>query len=120
MRYVIFVGDKCSKTNISNDIAYVGARCFSTLVKWIKVIDPDYYICINADSRKNFDTIEKLYNEGFTVVTLGSKADAKVKKYTKISDAYRMEHPSGLNRKLNNAKYVSKMLQDLKEFIDSK
>lgn len=41
---VVFVGDEPSKTNVSPDIAFVGAKCFNTVVQWIKELNPDYYV----------------------------------------------------------------------------
>lgn len=115
---VCFVGDAISKTNVHSDIAFIGAKCFPTLVKWIKILDPDYYIVLNSNSSKDHFKIEKLHEDGFKIITLGNKADAKIRKYTYITDAYRIEHPSGLNRNLNNKSYVDKMLKECKTYIE--
>ena len=97
---VVFVGDEPSKTNVSPDIAFVGAKCFNTVVKWIKELNPDYYVCLNSDTISQLSDIKKLEKAGFKVIALGAKASERLEKM--LIPHCVLPHPSGLNRKLNN------------------
>jgi hypothetical protein len=97
---VIFVGDEPSQTNVTPDVAFVGAKCFDTVVKWIKELQPDYYVCLNSDTVSQLSDIKKLEKFGFKVIAFGNKASEKLVKWN--IPHYKMPHPSGLNRKLNN------------------
>lgn len=110
MLKVVFVGDEPSNLNASNQIAFVGARCFPKLVEWIKTLAPDYYVCLNSNTSNDLDKIMKLSHSGFKVITLGLAASLRLKCY-KVPH-YSMYHPSGLNRKLNNKKNVDNKLKE--------
>lgn len=94
----VFVGDEPSRLNRNIDIAFVGARCFPTLVEWIAKLPVDYYVCINSNKQSDLDKIKCLADNGFKVVALGNKASRRLKDM----EHYMLPHPSGLNRKLNN------------------
>ena len=102
---VVFVGDEPSPTNISHQIAFVGAKCFERLVGWIKYLQPDYYICLNSNTDDDMLGIESLVDAGFQVVALGNKASKRLQKYD--IDHWKLPHPSGLNRKLNDEKAMA-------------
>jgi hypothetical protein len=97
---VVFVGDEPSQTNVSPDVAFVGAKCFDTVVNWIKQLNPDYYVCLNSDTVSQLSDIKALEKAGFKVIAFGNKASERLEKLN-ISH-YKLPHPSGLNRKLNN------------------
>lgn len=113
---VIFVGDEPSKTNIHDDIAFVGAKCFPTLVEWINIINPDYYICLNSNKGTDLDKILDLYHgEKFSVIALGNKA---AKRLSKLGIGHRkLPHPSGLNRALNDKKKLIVDIMNCKRYI---
>lgn len=100
MKNIVFVGDEPAKSNVSPDIAFVGARCFTTLVEWIKVLNPDFYICLNSDTISQLSDTKRLQKSGFRVIALGNKASERLSK-SQIPH-FKLPHPSGLNRKLNN------------------
>ncbi len=113
---VVFVGDTISKTNVHSEVAFVGSKCFTTLVKWIKVIKPDYYICINSDTWQDMGIIRELdVATDFIFIALGNKASNRLNKYG--VEHYKLDHPSGLNRKINDSEYVTEMLNKCKEWI---
>lgn len=111
----VFVGDSPSKTNTHYSIAFVGAKCFNTLIIWIKAIQPDYYVVMNSDDYWEIRKINRLHEEGFKVIALGQKSSSRLKKYN-ISH-YKMYHPSGLNRKLNNKKDVDNKLRECYRYV---
>lgn len=112
---VVFCGDEPSKTNVSTDIAFVGATCFPRLVQWINHINPDYYICLNTDTVSQLSDIRKLQKNGFKVIALGMKASIRL---LEIPHFF-MHHPSGLNRKNNDKKIVVEMLNNALVYIRS-
>lgn len=102
---VVFVGDEPSKTNVSPDIAFVGAKCFDTIVEWIKELNPDYYVCLNSDTISQLSDTKRLEKSGFRVIALGNKASERLEKM-EIPHC-KLPHPSGLNRKLNDKQQIS-------------
>jgi uracil-DNA glycosylase len=115
MTKVLFVGDEPSKTNAHKDVAFVGAKCFSTLVSWIWILEPDYYVCINSSTPKDWDKILALKGEGFKIIALGKKA-AEVLDELNVSH-FQLPHPSGLNRKLNDKEYINRELKVAYDYI---
>lgn len=111
---VIFVGDEPSKLNLLKDTAFIGARCFKRLCEWIKIIDADFYYCVNSSPDELTD-IGTLYNDGFKVIALGTTASKR------LSDIgiphYEMPHPSGRNLKLNDTEYLSICLDNAKSYV---
>lgn len=102
---VVFVGDSPSNTNVHPEIAFIGAKCFNTLVEWIKQLPIDYYICFNSNDADLSLKLDALTNEGFKVIALGNKASDRLTGW-KIGH-YKLPHPSGLNRKLNDKRWVA-------------
>ena len=103
---VVFAGDEPSELNVSPDIAFVGAKCFTKVVEWIKELEPDFYVCLNTDTVSQLSDINKLYKSGFKIIALGEKASKRLEKM-EIAHAV-LPHPSPLNRKLNNKKKKNK------------
>ena len=97
---VVFVGDEPSKTNVHPEIAFVGAKCFPTLVQWIKQLPIDYYICVNSVDTNVIPKIQALKDDGFKVIALGNKASYNLSN-SRI-EHFKLPHPSGLNRILND------------------
>lgn len=112
---VVFVGDEPSQTNIDPDIAFVGAKCFPRLVGWIKELDIDYYICLNSTTDSDIFKIERLVEDGFKVIALGKKASKRL-----VNNQiwhHPMPHPSGLNFKLNDPKYIALEIMHCYEYV---
>lgn len=102
---VVFVGDCPSKTNTHPEIAFVGAKCFNTLVEWIKQLPIDYYICFNSNDADLSLKLDALTNEGFKVIALGNNASERLTAW-KI-EHFKLPHPSGLNRILNDKRKMA-------------
>jgi len=112
---VVFVGDQPSKKNISSDIAFVGATCFYRLIRWIKYIEPDYYITLNSVLNSDLEKINVLSENGFKVVALGNNAHKNLQ-HCGI-EHFTLPHPSGLNRKINDDNYVKNVLELAKQYV---
>lgn len=102
---VVFVGDEPSPTNVHHDIAFVGAKCFERLVSWMKQLPIDYYVCVNSVSETDFQKIDALTKDGFKVIALGSVASGRLTACN--IGHFKMPHPSGLNRMVNNEKKIA-------------
>lgn len=114
---VIFVGDKPSTKNVSEDIPFVGASCFNRLVSWIKRINPDYYVCLNSETNRELSDIEVLSQEGFRVIAFGTQACVRLRDRG-ISHMY-MPHPSGRNLMTNDEELISKALEEAWIYVRS-
>jgi hypothetical protein len=112
---VVFVGDEPSKTNAHKDVAFVGAKCFSTIVEWIKILKPDYYVCLNSCTPSDLDKIVGLKIQGFKVVALGKKAAERLNELNIIH--VQLPHPSGRNRLLNDSAYIQRELKVVYDYI---
>lgn len=110
---VAFIGDEPSKKNAHQDLAFVGAGCFKTVISWIRDLDPDYYVCLNSNTDKDIEKISILYKEGFKLVALGEKASKRLNSLPH----FKLPHPSGLNRLLNNRIFMNDTLNDCEDYI---
>lgn len=113
---VVFVGDQPSINNAVDHIAFVGASCFPRLVEWIKIIQPDFYICINSNELTHMADISKLVARAdFKVIALGLKAAKRLTEFE--IDHFMLPHPSGLNRKLNDPIALKELLLQAMEYV---
>lgn len=106
---VVFVGDEPSKHNTLETIPFVGTKSLKIIMEWIRVIKPDYYICLNSDTWFNRFQILMLQKTGFKILALGNKASERLKCDGVLH--FKLPHPSGKNRKLNDRFYVARELQ---------
>lgn len=115
MTKVLFVGDRPSKTNAHEDVAFVGAKCFPTLITWIQRLKPDFYVCVNSYNESDWDKIRALKNQGFKVIALGKQAADLLDTMNIVH--FQLPHPSGLNRKLNDKQYIERELRVAFDYI---
>lgn len=109
-RWIYFIGDKPSKHNLSPDIAFVGTKSHQTLKKWFN------YISLPESSVKllNKDKINQIPTDSI-VIALGNEAE----KYLKLAKIphFKLPHPSGLNRLLNDKNWLTGQLNACKQYI---
>lgn len=115
MTKVLFIGDEPSSKNVSNFVPFVGAKCFDTLVEWIKYLEPDFYFIVNSDSYHDFMFINDLRKTDFKFVALGKNASKRLD--TMAIKHFTLPHPSGLNRKLNNKEYLKEQLNSCGRYL---
>lgn len=130
-QYILFVGDKPSEKMKSGALPFQGAHCEKRLNEWINYIVSlrlndwlNYIVSLPiagvdiVNQWGNFETQEELYQfcrKYLKVIALGNNAS---KALTKAGvEHFKMYHPSGLNRKLNNKKDVQKKLKECYEYI---
>lgn len=111
---ILFVGDAPSRYNKNPEIAFVGAKCEKRLMGWISYLTNSShgtYEIINRIDKKFYLAIE----EADVVIALGNKASTALKNVAH----FKLPHPSGLNRQINNKEYIKKQLNDCKKYINS-
>ena len=115
---VIFVGDEPSKLNKDPNVAFIGARSYPTLVSWIKKLEVDIPIAMNSNTTELLMSIKAYANNGAAIVALGNKASSRM---DSIGVSYfKLPHPSGRNRKLNNKEFVDLELEKCKNYLKGK
>lgn len=110
--YVLFVGDKPCKDNISIYVPFVGARSYKRLLEWMYEMDVDVTRIgfVNAVHVKAADL-----KQADRVVALGTVAAKAVREYRR--DLFELPHPSGKNRVINNKKLMKEALEQCKKYI---
>lgn len=130
---IIFVGDKASKKNINENVAFVGTKSYKKLLNWICQIGisiNEIIICNQDDIKtygisNNFHAVETklLLGESYhcdilesdKIITLGRKAEKKLKELN--LDYFYLPHPSGSNPRANESEELKKLLTSCKEYI---
>lgn len=116
MTKVVFVGDEPSKKSLHPSVPFVGASCHKRLVKWIKFLNPDYYCCLNSNTKTSLEAADALAKGGCKVIALGREASLRLNQ----TPHHRMPHPSPLNRDLNDAEFESTALKQAYYFVYDK
>lgn len=124
---IVFVGDKPSKKNVNPKIPFVGTQSYKKLLEWIWEMDINI---TNVELRNASEPwvegylamCEKLGNDNviddIKFVCLGNKASDLFTKYS--HPHFKLPHPSGLNRKTNDKKYIKEQLKLCKEYINER
>ena len=123
-KVVLFVGSNLSRAG--KGVPFVGTRSYSTLNSWIRDIGPAKYYAINAVDEVTENnrpiTVKQMRQYSFAlrakvyavkpdlIVALGNSA-AKALRVSGIEWYFRVAHPSGLNRQLNDAVYVNSIIK---------
>lgn len=120
---IIFVGDKPSAKNKDPNVPFVGTKSYKKLLEWIWEMDIDIskVHMMNAENWWKYTPKCGLRPEHKYIV-LGKNAETKFKQIKTIHGDnhcyFKIDHPSGLNRKLNDKKYVKKMLKECREWLN--
>lgn len=134
---VLFIGDRPNpKKNLSMDVPFVGTKSYKTLLEWIYRMDVDInrvYILNAYDAQgKKSEGLKALLcasvlaqgwrsSPHYRVVCFGQSAadfvaEHNIKFSTKI-EIFKLPHPSGLNRELNDKKKLSEQLARCRAWI---
>lgn len=119
MRRLLLVGDKPSRKNLDPKVAFVGTQSFKTIQKWLEFmlkektaisminrVDPEFAVVLIRASLR-----------GYKIIAFGEEA-AKALVQNGVVNYFKLPHPSGRNRKLNNKKYVEEVLTKCKNWIE--
>lgn len=115
---LLLVGDKPSKKNANPRIAFVGTVSGKRLMQWflpmfpnkpqismVNRTDPDFSVILIRATLK-----------GYKIIALGDNA-AKALAHAGVYNFFKLPHPSGRNRLLNNKEYVDEVLLKCKLWI---
>jgi hypothetical protein len=113
---IIFVGDVPSSYNIDSKIAFKGAKCEKHLMDWIESIGvlKDEFILINQIevSYAWFVTAHARNNK---LIALGNNASKSIRDIPH----FKLPHPSGRNRQINDLKLIKIKLKECEKWLQS-
>lgn len=116
----IFVGDKPSPRMKPGAKAFDGAVCYKRLIEWVKYLNayPSTVFNRNDIELIGWMTLSMLESNNIKFIALGNKASDYLKDMH--VDHFKLPHPSGRNRKLNNKKYVEEQLELALTYLEVK
>lgn len=116
--FVRIVGDRPTKDNINDDEPFVGTKSYKTLLEWIGILDISINRCVmnNAYTADGREVTFYLADQD-KILALGSNAAKRLDKMNK--KYFKLPHPSGLNRQLNDKDKLKKILDEARDFIYS-
>ena len=125
---IVFVGDKPGKKNKDPKVPFVGTQSYKRLLEWIWKLDLDIsdIKLINQEGFEYFKASDRVYYNkvllgnsiGIIFIALGKNAEKKLQ--DSGIECFNLPHPSGLNRVLNDKKYLESVLKKCKKWLESK
>lgn len=114
---ILIVGDSPSKLNKDPNVPFIGAKCEKRLRSWLEYLQLNWNDCIfiNSTDKDAKYKVQNLLKKNYNIIALGNKAS----NFLNYKDHFKLPHPSGLNRKLNDKVYEKKMLDNCKEWLYS-
>lgn len=99
--------------------AFVGTKSHKVLMGWIERMDILASYLENSHTEECLENIKSIANHWkVPVVALGNKASDRL---TKMGiEHFKLPHPSGRNRKLNDPKFVDSELEKCKNYLRGK
>lgn len=118
--FLVFVGDKPSPKMKPGANPFKGAACERRLGEWIDLVAGSRkIILLNSDSTEDKEQIfyhRSVGNRKF--IALGNNA-SNILKFFDVHH-FKLPHPSGRNRQLNNPKFIEAKLEECREWIRSR
>lgn len=115
---ILFVGDRPSKRTDPN-VPFKGAACEARLIEWINSLTTGSYRICNSNNTVllvEFTYFAAIY--GVPIVALGNKAARALRELDRSH--YKLPHPSGRNRQINNKEFIAKKLADCKSWLNDR
>ena len=112
---IIFVGDKPSPRMKPGAIAFDGARCKPRLDAWTKLLKVGFHKRWNSTDPAVWFIWAQ--DDGDRFVALGNNAAKFLTKHG--IPHFKLPHPSGLNRQINDKSFVAKKLLECKKWLKS-
>lgn len=130
---ILFIGPSPSLKNKDLNIPFSGTRSAKILMEWINEMNLFqhklyFYNISSLPGRTKFNMVEKenLYytlgrhmNRGFDfkIIALGNIVEKELTLHSKV-DNFKLPHPSGLNRKLNDKEFIKEQLKLCKNYLE--
>lgn len=117
---IVFVGDKPSAKNLDPNIPFVGTKSYKTLLGWIADLDVDLNVTKvrNKDAAEELAILQSWFPHPIKIVALGNAAAEALERCG--ASYFKLPHPSGLNRQLNDKDFLKKRLLQCKEWLHAK
>lgn len=123
---VIFVGHSPSKNfPQTNEQAFIGTRSGDVLAAWCVAMKIHHYSLTNASqtpgkrpSKTDLELLKAVVKPHLCVVALGEQASKALRDIN--VEHFKLPHPSGLNRKLNDKELVASKLERCRAYVMSK
>jgi hypothetical protein len=113
---ILFVGDKPSPRMKPGAPAFQGAACEKRLKEWIEFLGVREYILVNRVDSNFGEVLAEAMNKGCRIIALGNKAS---RTFDRI-EHFKLPHPSGRNRQINDALFVKMKLSEAKDWLRSR
>lgn len=122
---ILFVGDKPSRYNYDPDIVFVGAICKGRLAKWIRFITGysklytalglplDGVQLINSTHERFRINASYYHTQRYPIIALGNAAS----KALHLIPHFKLPHPSGRNRQINDKAFIQSRLEAAREYV---
>lgn len=119
---ILFVGDKPSAKMKPGARSFEGAACEKRLMEWINYLSPNSiigrdYVVFNSYKMPDEDygwlvlaTVSK-----YPIITFGNSAHKRLKKLG--YESFKLPHPSGRSRQINDKEFIAKKLAECKEWL---
>jgi uracil-DNA glycosylase len=111
---ILFVGDKPSKRT-DPSVPFKGASCEKRLHQWIETIGEQPFYIVNSVSKEDILQINLWIAIGNPIIALGNNASKRLGK----APHFKLPHPSGRNRQINNKDLICSKLQECREWLNS-
>lgn len=111
---IIFVGDEHNTKNFQKKIAFVGSKSYKKLLDWVYQLDLQTNQ-VDFVNQCNIDDATELMHDHIKIVALGNKAARHCDRLG--LQFFKMPHPSGCNRILNDKVIEKKLLQECYKWI---
>jgi len=112
---IYFIGDKPSKCNVDPRIAFVGTNSYKILLEWIHRMNLSINNIELYNATTFVDEIQDRIEEDDQIIALGVAASELLLEHN--IPHLKIPHPSGLNRSLNDARFVNKFLKECKTYV---
>lgn len=118
---ILFVGDRPSPRMKPGAKPFEGAACEKRLMEWLEVLSNGFTNSAFDDFRivNRFDRPKRIFAKWWTgeaiVVALGNNASRTLNKYCIVH--FKLPHPSGRNRQINDKAFIEQKLKECKEWL---
>jgi len=115
---VILVGDKPSPKMKEGAKPFEGAACEKRLRAWIQALGIKDHILVNSYSGHDWDYALEILDayDHAPIIALGKNASKRLD--SECLDHFKMPHPSGRNRLLNDKSFIAGKLIECKKWLD--
>jgi len=113
---ILFVGDRPSKRMKPGAKPFEGAACEGRLMEWVYKLVSENEICAFVNTTDwHLHHILMTPNCAYRIIALGNIAAGVIEKYSRPH--FKLPHPSGRNRQINDKEFIAKKLAKCKAWL---